>query len=775
MEVSNKNIDRFIKDKKKGDEYEKEVEKAFALKNEAQAQSHGGPSEIIKRTKHYLLKPQLAFDPKMDNSYFQFVPLITHKDNALTELNPRIKQLQKGYLDYKSKNEKFEYNQDGNIVYTKIPNPYEDEITALNLDWNAMVEELSNMEPKIPPPVTETEFQFIDQPEQLPKFIEEISDSKEIAVDLEFHSYRSYQGFTWLMQLSTRKKDYVIDTITLRSHLHVLNNIFTNPKIVKILHGSKCDIQWLQKDLGIYVVNLFDTGEAAKILNLKASLAFLLKHYCDVDADKQFQLADWRQRPLPKEMIKYAREDTHYLHYIYDVIRKELITPKKIGESPLVFLKSVWKNSKQLCLQAFQKPKAKDTEYYGIMARNATLMGEGNLQVLDLLLTWRDYVARVEDESIKFVMPNDVMFDIAKTAPKDLTELEVVLRRHPKHTHHDLIIKYHEDLITRISKVIKDCTENIKSRVNQNVKKVTTVDDFSSSSSSSDDEEEKPKAKLSKPKINSSLNVENITIQVNSDQVNSKMYQNSSLSLQEEKNKHKIERFMEKTGIHTLMGLEGSVQNKNQEMGDVSGDIELKNEEDDKMELDQERKDIVVRVEEVKVKQEKHNEQDIEENEEDDEQKLPKSMSEKYNVSAKLKKGKKSQKRIKTDEDTEQINLIQQNKQTVMSQISEITKKVKDSITNNEVINKKDRKRMQKAQLKSRLSNNEKLNPEAWNEMINSWEKMVGNQLTSHNPNKANKKNKKQQKQQNKKGFKPRATNKEQKKMQNKFAFLDGH
>ena len=36
------------------------------------------------------------------------------------------------------------------------------------------------------------------------------------------------------MQLSTRGKDYIVDTLELRSELHVLNEVFTDPKIVKV-------------------------------------------------------------------------------------------------------------------------------------------------------------------------------------------------------------------------------------------------------------------------------------------------------------------------------------------------------------------------------------------------------------------------------------------------------------------------------------------------------------------------------------------------------------
>lgn len=64
-----------------------------------------------------------------------------------------------------------------------------------------------------------------------------------------------------------------------------------------MLHGASSDVVWLQKDLNLYLVNMFDTHLAALTLDFpRLSLAFLLKHYCNVDADKRYQLFDWRVR-----------------------------------------------------------------------------------------------------------------------------------------------------------------------------------------------------------------------------------------------------------------------------------------------------------------------------------------------------------------------------------------------------------------------------------------------------------------------------------------------
>ncbi len=55
-----------------------------------------------------------------------------------------------------------------------------------------------------------------------------------------------------------------------------------------MLHGADSDVQWLQRDFGIFVANLFDTGQAARVLQLPShGLAHLLAHFCDVKARTQ--------------------------------------------------------------------------------------------------------------------------------------------------------------------------------------------------------------------------------------------------------------------------------------------------------------------------------------------------------------------------------------------------------------------------------------------------------------------------------------------------------
>lgn len=146
-------------------------------------------------------------------------------------------------------------------------------------------------------PAETTSATWVDTWEGVLDMLEELKKAKEIAVDLEHHDMRTYHGLVCLMQVSTRKQDWIVDTLQPWRHkLSVLNEVFADPSIIKVLHGAHMDMQWLQRDLGIYVNGLFDTFFACQQLYPKASLAFLLSKFVNFDADKRYQLADWRMR-----------------------------------------------------------------------------------------------------------------------------------------------------------------------------------------------------------------------------------------------------------------------------------------------------------------------------------------------------------------------------------------------------------------------------------------------------------------------------------------------
>lgn len=67
--------------------------------------------------------------------------------------------------------------------------------------------------------------------------VRKLNGATEIAVDLEHHSFRTFQGLTCLMQLSDRHEDYIIDVLKLRPSVGpLLAPIFADPKVEHPAH-----------------------------------------------------------------------------------------------------------------------------------------------------------------------------------------------------------------------------------------------------------------------------------------------------------------------------------------------------------------------------------------------------------------------------------------------------------------------------------------------------------------------------------------------------------
>ena len=66
-------------------------------------------------------------------------------------------------------------------------------------------------------------------------------------------------------------------------------------------------------------------------------------------------------------MEKYAREDTHFLLYIYDRLRNELI---RRGNKQNNLLRSVITRSRDICLKRYEKPGFHEDDYLKLYGKN---------------------------------------------------------------------------------------------------------------------------------------------------------------------------------------------------------------------------------------------------------------------------------------------------------------------------------------------------------------------------------------------------------------------
>jgi ribonuclease D len=192
-----------------------------------------------------------------------------------------------------------------------------------------------------PPEMGDSICMLVNSAERMQQCIQELDDNKptEIAFDLECYNKGKEQQMTCLIQIATNDgRTYIIDVLggnqgEVWDKVHGLAKFFADSTIVKIGHGIRgLDIPSLQRDFGIFVVNAFDTYEAATVLDLEGKgLATICAHYglqnskLYDDLKRKYQATDWSRRPLTDPMILYGRYDVHYLINLRRLMMRDMV------------------------------------------------------------------------------------------------------------------------------------------------------------------------------------------------------------------------------------------------------------------------------------------------------------------------------------------------------------------------------------------------------------------------------------------------------------------
>lgn len=154
-------------------------------------------------------------------------------------------------------------------------------------------------------------------------------DEEYIACDTEFERYTTYFPVPSLLQIATSDQAYIIDLTTITDH-KPLKEIFSNNKLLKILHSGRQDFEILLR-LGINPKNLFDSQIAMSFIGLheKQSFEILIKELLKEEIDKSQQNSNWMKRPLSKKQLEYAAKDVILLRKCYPKLKEALDTRYK--------------------------------------------------------------------------------------------------------------------------------------------------------------------------------------------------------------------------------------------------------------------------------------------------------------------------------------------------------------------------------------------------------------------------------------------------------------
>ncbi len=250
--------------------------------------------------------------------------------------------------------------------------------------------------------------EVVSQPAQLSASARELVGSHTIALDTESNSFHRYPEQLCLIQIASRHKVYIIDTISLHD-LAPLRDVLADASIKKVIHSADYDIRSLDRHSGLHIRNVFDTSIAARFtgitqLGLEAITRDLLG--ITINKSKRLQRADWGRRPLPTEALEYAATDVRHLLALREILDQRLRT---LGRES-------WVAEECARIEEVRYTTPNLETAYLYIKGSKDLDGRG-LAVLQSLFLFREEEARRQHRPLFFVLPDATLIFLA-TSPK---------------------------------------------------------------------------------------------------------------------------------------------------------------------------------------------------------------------------------------------------------------------------------------------------------------------------------------------------------------------
>lgn len=258
-----------------------------------------------------------------------------------------------------------------------------------------------------------TTIQYIDTPEKLNALCQQIAKEPWLALDTEFLREKTYFPKFCLLQIATPEWVACVDPIAL-SDLNELFDALYDPRIVKVFHSSRQDLEIFFQLRGRIPEPIFDTQIAAPLLGFQDNpgYAMLVSSFLNINLSKAHTRTDWTVRPLSEEQLRYAADDVIYLCQVYTIMCQKL---RELGR--LDWLKSDFE-------------LLKDPELYLVSPEKAWLKIKGKnkltgrqLSIVQALCEWRERTAQAEDRPRSWLMRDDLLLELAKLQPDTVNAL----------------------------------------------------------------------------------------------------------------------------------------------------------------------------------------------------------------------------------------------------------------------------------------------------------------------------------------------------------------
>ena len=247
----------------------------------------------------------------------------------------------------------------------------------------------------------------------LSELCNKLKESEYVTVDTEFIREKTYWPDLCLIQVADSKNAAVVDVLSPNINIEPLLNIMHDPKILKVFHAARQDLEIFFKLTNRLPQPLFDTQIAAMVCGFGDSVGYdtLVNKITGKIIDQSSRFTDWSLRPLTQKQIDYALGDVTHLRLVYENLNQHLLE----GDRSEWLREEVEKLNDTGIYQtsppdAWKRIKSRNT--------NPRFLG-----VLKELASWREKEAQKKNIPRNHVIKDEALVEIAHSSPKSLKSL----------------------------------------------------------------------------------------------------------------------------------------------------------------------------------------------------------------------------------------------------------------------------------------------------------------------------------------------------------------
>jgi ribonuclease D len=234
-----------------------------------------------------------------------------------------------------------------------------------------------------------------------------------VTVDTEFQRETTYYPKLCIAQIASSEEAVVVDALAEGIDLAPFYALMANPKVIKVFHAARQDIEICWHAAEVIPTPLVDTQVAAMVLGYGDSISYeqLVQRITGDSLDKSHRFTDWTRRPLAEAQLAYAVSDVTHLRDVYVKLAADL---EERGRTE-------WMKEE---LKVLTSPDTYRMEPEHAWERLKTRVRKPKeLAVLIEVAAWREHEARTRDVPRGRVLKDDVIGDIAIQAPTTMERL----------------------------------------------------------------------------------------------------------------------------------------------------------------------------------------------------------------------------------------------------------------------------------------------------------------------------------------------------------------